>query len=1240
MVFVGSLDDKLYALNENTGMEIWNFTASSDVISSPAVADGMVFVGSGDDHIYALNQSSGEQIWNYTSQQDVFSSPVVAGGLIFIGSNDNNVYALNMTTGEKVWNYTTQSSVHSCPAVADGMVFVGSTDGNIYALDMFTGAPLWDYTTGNSVYSSPAVADGRVFVGSDDYKVYALNASTGDLIWDYTTGNSVPSSPAVADGMIFVGSLDNKVYALNESNGALVWTHQTGDWVISSPAVADGMVFVGSWDHKMYALNETTGAAVWSYRAGAEVRSSPAIADGMVFVGSWDKAVYCYSSALFSPSVLYEKESTIGLNATLANWNLTRNTLQNPWFNFSYSFLNDGGFEGVTVDGKFLVDTGFTLEADVPVAIVTVVPEAVPQNSDFNFLVRTAPSPSSLKATFWLNASISLEGSYNLTAIVENVSGTGQFPSKLKWVLANVTELIGAMDGLTEFLKLITGQDMSAWLIYALGNVSSIRQRINDVVGYVDRTYEIHLGYGRISKTIKVNPWDILISEGFGIDQYIDDANTFLDSVESLLLSMKGAVEDVEDLVDELLDLVANFPNGSFNFNFKLMDFTKTLEGVKTLYGDFSLPMGDFVFDLRNDLPSAISQTISNITKVTYIQTLLATPITVDALFDIGLIPQLSVSAWLSGNATAVGANLANPTFTLKNYSDYADLQAHSLNQSKPIELSLSDFNYTVNATFALIPFVDLYLQVPYLTIPIANLVEHLPTNVKSQLQLIVPVGKLSIPIPGTIRRTVQTLTDLQGVASGFNITEREVSQTVRLVDWNLKKDSPGDPFLTFHQTLFEYNYQYGLVLSGTLLLDSGLNINFTLPLKFRQLVPKLGIPGRAFTLSTQLIPSTPDIEVHFWTDLNASLSATWHLDTILQNIINDPSFPSELRNTSSELLAIINELSSALNYLSSIASWSTSTLTKFLDDLEDNLEWFEDALDSFTFEIKITIDLYVGKYSHTFKFNFFDALKLGGVSLRSLVTGAVSSVSSTINTLKVGIGDAQIVALKVISLLEDLSSFLMDGTLPVTLDLLDVDFQEDYSMNEAYGHPLQLPIGLHSYDLRYDLPREFVATTNRTKFGIDALTHFYVSFSIIPAPVTVDLMADVDFTPVLKAFGNITGRVAAADALFETEAGVRDFAGYTLEEYYDAVWLKGKFNPDATSDFIFTFSNLKYNFQAWIEIAPSVEFFLDIPVFPIPIPLFDLYDLMSPIQVSFPLGSASVSLPGSFQETVQKREI
>jgi outer membrane protein assembly factor BamB len=301
VVYVGSDDYNVYALDARTGVKLWSYATGYGwgVDSSPAVTSGVVYIGSDDQNVYALNARTGTKLWSYPTRSYVLSSPAVANGVLYVGSESpsDSVYAIDARTGTELWSFATGGYVDSSPAVVNGVVYAGSWDGNVYALDASTGTELWSYATGRYVRSSPTVANGVVYVGSSDGNLYALDSSTGSALWSYATDHEVWSSPAVSNGAVYFGSEDGNVYALNAYTGAKLWRYRTGDQLWSSPAVANGVVYVGSSsasDGRLYALNSSNGAMLWSYATGGYVESSPTVANGMVYVGSFDRNVYAF----------------------------------------------------------------------------------------------------------------------------------------------------------------------------------------------------------------------------------------------------------------------------------------------------------------------------------------------------------------------------------------------------------------------------------------------------------------------------------------------------------------------------------------------------------------------------------------------------------------------------------------------------------------------------------------------------------------------------------------------------------------------------------------------------------------------------------------------------------------------------------------------------------------------------------------------------------------------------------
>jgi outer membrane protein assembly factor BamB/endonuclease YncB( thermonuclease family) len=285
VIYVGSLDGSVYALNSSSGPALWQFTTGAGILSSPAVADGVVYIGSQDTNLYAIDAASGRERWRFATGSEVLSSPAVVDGIVYVGGMDSYAYAIDAKTGEEIWKVRV-GQAFSSPAVVDGVVYIGGGP-TLYALDAKSGETKWSAPTGGPVESSPAVVNGAVFVGNDSGTVLAVDRETGNELWRFAAGDAVISSPSVADGTVYFGSADKSVYALDATTGKVVWTYLTGDQITSSPAVADGVVYIGSFDGYIYGLDGATGAERWRYQA-SPIFSSPAVAGDIVYFGTGD----------------------------------------------------------------------------------------------------------------------------------------------------------------------------------------------------------------------------------------------------------------------------------------------------------------------------------------------------------------------------------------------------------------------------------------------------------------------------------------------------------------------------------------------------------------------------------------------------------------------------------------------------------------------------------------------------------------------------------------------------------------------------------------------------------------------------------------------------------------------------------------------------------------------------------------------------------------------------------------
>src|SRR5215213_332650 len=228
-VYFLSLNGYLYSRNASTGANRWPDTGekklgrvllgeeSQDkgVVSSPAFADGVVYFGSEDSYLYAVDAATGRQKWQFLTRDPVMSSPTVIDGMVYFGGVDRQLYAIDVNTQQEKWRFQTPERIIASPAVhrGQGLVYIPSEDGVLYAIDMKTGKERWKSPARACAFCAPAIAGGMIYIGGGNI-LTALDAASGQQMWKYVTLSPGSSSPAVADGVGYFGTVGGTLYAL------------------------------------------------------------------------------------------------------------------------------------------------------------------------------------------------------------------------------------------------------------------------------------------------------------------------------------------------------------------------------------------------------------------------------------------------------------------------------------------------------------------------------------------------------------------------------------------------------------------------------------------------------------------------------------------------------------------------------------------------------------------------------------------------------------------------------------------------------------------------------------------------------------------------------------------------------------------------------------------------------------------------------------------------------------------
>ncbi|MFI6735806.1 PQQ-binding-like beta-propeller repeat protein [Nonomuraea sp. NPDC050451] len=338
VVYAGSGDGTLQALDARTGAARWIVRAGDSIMRSPAVVKGSVYAVS-DGKIVALDAASGRRRWSRAIRAD--RGPVVAGGMLYAITEDSEVVALDTARGQELWRFRPEGFARNTdPVVTGGVVLLGSDHGVVYAVDASSGELRWRFRAGGEQRVDLAVTGGVVYAAGANGQVHALDAATGKVRWTSRVDGAVDSPPvtaggavyllvrggatyaldaatgrrswsfraqgddltfdwdvSAAKGLVYVGAPDSRVHALDAASGAERWSSPVGDGVCSGPVVAAGTVYVGGDDGTLYALDPATGARRWSFRTGGTVETTPVVAGDLVYVGSSNGNLFALPTA-------------------------------------------------------------------------------------------------------------------------------------------------------------------------------------------------------------------------------------------------------------------------------------------------------------------------------------------------------------------------------------------------------------------------------------------------------------------------------------------------------------------------------------------------------------------------------------------------------------------------------------------------------------------------------------------------------------------------------------------------------------------------------------------------------------------------------------------------------------------------------------------------------------------------------------------------------------------------------
>ena len=296
LIYIGSGDQKLYAIDQETGKKVWEFETSGAVHATPYVGKKLVYISSSDGNLYALDKFKGILKWKFASKgekmQDIWdyyiSSPVADSMNVYWGSGDGHLYAINAETGKRQWAFPTNNIVHATPVIARDTIFIGDFGGNLYSINKNNGTLLWKFKTIGAQYfpkgeiQKKVLLDGEsVYFGSRDYNIYALNSKTGTGLWNFRQPQGwIISSPISYKNFLYFGTSDAHLfYCMDKNSGEIIWTSPLSMRVYGEAVAHEDIIYFGTFDGKVLGLDYLTGKLKWEFRTESSKNNYSTIYD-------------------------------------------------------------------------------------------------------------------------------------------------------------------------------------------------------------------------------------------------------------------------------------------------------------------------------------------------------------------------------------------------------------------------------------------------------------------------------------------------------------------------------------------------------------------------------------------------------------------------------------------------------------------------------------------------------------------------------------------------------------------------------------------------------------------------------------------------------------------------------------------------------------------------------------------------------------------------------------------------
>jgi outer membrane protein assembly factor BamB len=308
-VWVASERGELLCVELETGRIIARTELGKAIATGVAADARTVVVGTRDGELVALDDQ-GQPRWRAPVGSEIVTVPALGEGVVVVRAADNRVWAWDAGDGQRRWTFQRQMPTlvlrqTGTAAVGSDAILMGLPGGRLVSLSARTGALRWEAAVSNprgsneieriaDVVGAPVIAGRDVCAASFNGRLGCFDLTSGRALW--ARDLSASQAPAT-DGTLVVAVDTQGVIQAFSRSGASLWKNEAFRYRrLSAPAILPSAVVFGDETGQLHVLSRDDGQVLARYPTdGSPVRTMPQVEGRVVVVQTQAGGVFAFA---------------------------------------------------------------------------------------------------------------------------------------------------------------------------------------------------------------------------------------------------------------------------------------------------------------------------------------------------------------------------------------------------------------------------------------------------------------------------------------------------------------------------------------------------------------------------------------------------------------------------------------------------------------------------------------------------------------------------------------------------------------------------------------------------------------------------------------------------------------------------------------------------------------------------------------------------------------------------------